>query len=71
MGATLECEGIETSMPCETHEIQICQKHQNIRSFRNSNAMSMCHDMMLMKFNLFLGPHHMTGDVKLKMHHCH
>ena len=31
---------------------------------------AMYHDMMLMKFNLFLGHHHMTGDVELKLHQC-
>ena len=60
MGATWKCEGIETSMPHEPHEIQI------IRTSETSETpmTAMCHDMMLMKFNLFLGHHDMTDDVE-------
>ena len=50
-------------------------KHMKSRYIRTSETAetpmaAMCHDMMLMKFNLFLGHHHMTGDVELKLHQC-
>ena len=50
-------------------------KHMKSRYIRTSETSetpmtAMCHDMMLMKFNLFLGQHHMMGDVEVKVNEC-
>ena len=47
-------------------------KSRYIRTSETSETpmTAMCHDMMLMKFNLFLGHHDMMGDVEVKVNEC-
>ena len=51
-------------------KLQCHMKHMKSRYIRTSETSetpmtAMCRDMMLMKFNLFLGQHHMMGDVEV------
>ena len=51
-------------------KLQCHMKHMKSRYIRTSETSetpmtAICHDMMLMKFNLFLDHHHMTGNVEL------